>query len=153
MVQHCECRTPRKLRVREWHRGGIAIHDLNIGAPQPIAQQLGEVRIGFNCDQARQCRSQTVRRKPRARTPPRGRVAQARRWRAPMAPAVPASFSNEPSDRASDAVDSRVLLCKNSCDMLRIGVASIARFRYCDNECRKHDKAQSSTGWRIKTRA
>ena len=43
--------------------------------------------------------------------------------------------------------------CKNSCDMLRLGIASIARFRYCDNECRKHDKSQSSTDWRIKARA
>ena len=93
------------------------------------------VLIGFNCGQARQCRSQTVRRKPRARTPPRGRVAQARRWRAPMAPAVPASFSIEPSHTTSDAVDSRVLLHKNSCDMLRLAVASVARLRYCDNKC------------------
>ncbi len=45
-----------KLRIRERHRGGIAIHDLNIRALQPGAQQLGEVLIGFNCGQARQCR-------------------------------------------------------------------------------------------------
>jgi hypothetical protein len=49
-------------------RGGIAVHYLNIGAPQPDAQRLGEVLIGFNCGQARQCRSQTVRRKARTRT-------------------------------------------------------------------------------------
>jgi hypothetical protein len=63
-----------------------------------------------------------------------------------MVLAVPPSFSNQPSDKANDAVDSRVLLYRNSSDMLRLAIVSEARFRYRDNECRTNDKSQSSTG-------
>jgi len=131
----------------------IAIHHLNVGVPQPCAQRLGECLVGFNCGQARKCRSQTVRRKARARTGLEDVRPKLGAGEHPTAPVVPASFPNEPSDRASDAVDSRTLLCKNKCDILRVGLVSVARFRYCDNQCRKNDKPQSSTGWPIVARA
>jgi hypothetical protein len=47
---------------------GIAVHDLNIGVPQPGAQRAGEFIIGFNCGQTRYRGSQAVRSNARART-------------------------------------------------------------------------------------
>ena len=130
-----------------------AAHPENSADGSPGAQRLGEFLIGFDCGQARHRGSQPVRSKAGARTGLEDMRPKLGAGEHPLHPPFQRPF---PTGRATEPVMQLIQafsLCKNSCDTLRLAIAPVARFRYCDNECRKNDKSRYSTGWRIKTRA